>query len=55
MIFRISQNPSINGEKPQAEAFLRSLSSEKRFGLRFHVEGGNWESCMEILFGKRDF
>ena len=55
MIFRISQNPSINGEKPQAEAYLRSLSSEKRFGLRFHVEGGNWESCMEILFGKRDF
>ena len=35
MIFRISQNPSINGEKPQAEAFLRSLSSEKCFGLRF--------------------
>ena len=55
MIFRISQNPSINGEKPQAEAFLRRKTSEKCFGLRFLVEGGNWESCMEILFGKRDF
>ena len=33
----------------------RRKTSEKCFGLRFLVEGGNWESCMEILFGKRDF
>ena len=33
----------------------RRKTSEGCFGLRFLVEGGNWESCMEILFGKRDF
>ena len=33
----------------------RRKTSDLRFGLRFLVEGGNWESCMEILFGKRDF